>query len=470
MNKATYSIILFFLLKLSIVISVSAQPSKIQGKAEDYAGKTLEFFVYEDFISENTNQIFNLEVADDGTFSEQFEVKRTRPVFCLTGIYKLWFIAQPGVNYELMLPDFIEKTKAEEYNPYFKPLLLMAGVKSAEKHNINDLVNQFEYSIDGLLNRHVESYMTKRKGSELEQHIDSLNEMFPQDKPAYFATWKKFRFAMMRRLAFERNHRFVINKYFRTDSVHYQNPAYMELFNDVFKDYFDHFATRPGGKELIHAVNRTRSPQRISEVFSRMFELDNMALREYAIIKGLNDAYTRDKYKKKSIQTCLDSIARFSNYPEHRITASNVIEKFKYLAVGTPAPEPVLFSPEGDSISIRDFKDHYLYIAFFHTELTPSRKQLSPLFDLAEKHAGKFKVLLIIMDEKPEKALGRLNQYNKEALTIAVPENREKIKKMWDIASYPSYYLLNPQSDLLFSPSPAPTENFENYFFDFVMH
>jgi thiol-disulfide isomerase/thioredoxin len=456
-------------LLVSNLCFLHAATTEIHGKATDYAGKTLEFFVYEDFITEKTSPAFSLEIKEDGTFRQEFDISKTRPVFCLTGIYKLWFIAVPGETYELMLPDYIKKTKAEKYNPYFKSLLLMAGIKTNDKPDINNLVNQFEYAYDTLMNKNIEAYMTKQKASSLEQDIETLKQAYSQTKPVYFAAWKKFRFAMMRRLAWERNHRFVINKYFRQDSMHYQNPAYIELFNDIFKDYFDHFALRPDGEELIHAINISRSPEKISQVLSRMFELDNMALREYVIIKGLNDAYTRNTYKKESILTCLDSIAQFSKWNEHRMAASNVIEKFKHLAVGTPAPSPVLFSLKGDSISIRDFKDQYLYIAFFHTELIPCQKQIGLLTKMAKDHSNDLKVLLIIMDEDTDTALKNLSSGTKATVSIAIPENREEIKEIWEIASYPTYYLLDKESRLLFSPSPAPTENFENYFLDFVL-
>ncbi len=451
------------------IFMLQAKTSEIFGEASDYAGKTLEFIVYEDFITEKTSPVFSLEIKEDGTFKQDFEINQTRPVFCLTGIYKLWFVVVPGERYELILPDYIEKTKAEKYNPYFKPLLLMAGIRTNNKPDINNLINRFEYAYDTLMNKNIEAYMTKQKESSLEQDIKTLNQNFPQDHPSYFSVWKKFRYAMMRRLAWERNHRFVINKYFRQDSVYYQNPAYMELFNDIFKDYFDHFALRSDGEELTHAINASRSPEKISKVLSRMFELDNMPLREYVIIKGLNDAYTRDTYKKEGIMTCLDSIARFSKWDEHRLAASNVIEKFKHLAVGTPAPASKLISPGGKEISLHDFQGQYLYVAFYHTELIPCQKQIGPLSNVAKKHNKDLKVLLVVMDENPETAIKHLSSDIKSLASIAIPENRETIKKRWEIVSYPTYYLLDKQSKFLFSPSPSPTENFENYFLDFVL-
>ncbi len=467
MKKQLFVCILMILLS---AISLQGQESRIHGTNEQYAGKTLEFFVYEDFLSEKTQTLFDAEVDKDGNFSARFDVEKTRPVYCLAGIYKFWFLATPGCDYELMLPDFIEKTEMEEYNPYFQPILLMLGVKSASEKDVNTLVNRFDYKLDGMMQNRMVDYMTERIKSGINSDIDSLRSIFPDSTPAYFASWKKYRFAMLRRLVYERNHRFVINKYMRPDSVLYQNPAYLELFKDVFADYFGHFLLRPDGRELLRAVNEYKSPQKISDVLSRMFELDNMALREYGMIKGLSDAYYRNNYKKKSILICLDSIAGFSNYPEHRIAARNMHDKLTHLAKNTPAPEMQLVNMQGDSLSLSDFKNQYTYLAFFHSELTPCLRQMGPLKSLAKKHEGDFTVLMVLLDEDREQALKNLGDDIPRNLQLAFPANREQIKSDYNIRTYPTYYLIGTDGKLVFSPSPAPTENFENYFFDFVLN
>ncbi|MFP4663917.1 MAG: TlpA family protein disulfide reductase [Bacteroidales bacterium] len=468
MKKRNYILIIFML--ITVLSAHGQEACRVYGTAEQYAGKTLEFFLYEDFLSEKTQPVFVMEVDNEGQFNTGFEVDQTRPVYCLAGIYKFWFLATPGGNYELMLPDFIEKTKMEEYNPYFQPILLMLGVKAESKKDVNKLVNGFDYSFNSLLDSHMVEYMTQKKQSGIVRHIDSLKQKYPDTIPAYFASWKKYRFAMLRRMVYERNHRFVINKYLQPDSVHYQNTAYIELFKDVFKDYFDHFLLRPDGKELLTAVNDYKSPQKISKFLSRMFELDNPALREYAMIKGLSDAYYRDNYKKNSLLICLDSIAEFSKFPEHRIAAKNMHTKLTHLGKGTPAPEMRLTDPQGDSIRLEDFTNHYTYLAFFHTELTPCRKQIGPLHDMASKHEGDFKVLLVLMDEDREMALKNIDAYRHKNMRIAFPAKREKVKEIYELTTYPLYYLIGTDGKLIFSPSPAPTENFENYFFDFVLN
>lgn len=457
-----------FLYLFILVFSVNAvNATRVHGSATDYARQDLSFFVYEDFISETTSELFSLHIEGDGSFDTNFEIDKIQPVFVLTGIYKMWFIAEPNGDYELVFPDFFEKTKAEIYNPYFQPILLMFGIRGQKDEDVNRLVNKFDYRYNGYLDENLMNLLTQREKSDVNIFIDSLKTEFPQMIPDFFRAWKKYRFANIRQLAYERNHRYIINQYFRNDTVQYQNFAYMDLFLNLFENYFDRFLMRPDGDELLSAVNKAKSPYKISKVLSRMFELDNMALREYVVIKGLKDAYLQDNFKKKSIIITLDSISRFSKFPEHRIAALNVIEKLQHLAFGTIPPDFEYFDKDDKTGKVSDLKNRYLYIAFSHTELTNCQQELLPLIEMAKKQEGEFEVLLVLFNEDKNKAEKYLNRYD-IPFSVVYPVNPDQLKKDWNIVSFPTYYLLGTNGKLIFSPSPSPLEYFENYFFEFV--
>lgn len=447
-----------------------SKKTTIYGNAPDYAGKELTFFVYEDFISEKKKEIFELKFDKNGDFRKEFNLACQRPVFSLAGIYKLWFVATPGEEYKIVFPPFEKKTKAEEYNPYFNPLVLMAGVVSEDKKGVNSLINKFEKDYDEVLNRKMLDFMVEGGKKEVKKYIDSLKTDYPQETPEFFAVWKKYRFAQLRRFSYEKNHRYVINKYFRKDSVYYQNPAYIELFKDVFTDYYGHFLMRPDGDDLLEAVNIYKSPKKISEVLSRMFELDNRRLREFVMIKGLKDAYYRDNYKKKSIRICLDSISMISEHPVHRKIADNVLAKIAKLRKGSDAPELNIVNLEGDTIDENTLKNQYTYVAFLHSELVPSKRQMGPLNDIASGFNKNLRVWVILMDDDKKRAIKNMEKYNNKNWRVGFPVNKEKIKERYEIVTFPFYYLIGPDKKLVFSPAPSPVENFKRYFKRYVKY
>ncbi|MDA3911945.1 MAG: TlpA disulfide reductase family protein [Bacteroidales bacterium] len=445
----------------------SLSATRIHGTVSDYANFELIFYRYSDLITEKTDTLFTLRIDSDGSFDKTFEMADTAPVYTLVGIYKIWFVAEPNGDYDLVFPDYVEKTNAEIYNPFFKPILLMAGMKGQGKTDLNYLINQFDSFYNDYLDSHLLDFLARGRDSGVEFYIDSLKQDFSYHENNYFNAWKKFRFANLRRIAYERNHRFTINQYFRQDEVHYQNPAYMFLFKELFENYFDRFLLRPDGEELLKAVNLAKSPHAISKVLSRMFELDNQALQEYVMIKGLRDAYFGDNFRKQPILITLDSIADFSNFPEHRIAAKNVIESLTHLAKGTLAPDFSFSTIDGKQGMLSELKNRYLYVAFYQTELTTCQQEIGPLIEQAIKHNGDFEVLMVLFDEDKYKAMNQLKHLD-IPFEIVFPDNPEQIKKQWNLKTFPTYFLLDTQGKFIFSPAPSPTEQFENYFFRYV--
>lgn len=462
MNKLTY-----LLLITSSLISTCVNASRIYGESKDHADFEIPFFTYSDLLTTKTDTVFTLLVNSDGTFDQTFEVDQARVVFAFLGVHKIWFIAEPDKEYNLVFPEYIEKTDAEIFNPYFKPILLMCGMKGLPKDDPNYLINKFDDAYWNYMGENLMDMVKNGKKSGMQAFIDSMSVEYPQCESTFFNDWKDYRFYTLRRIAHARNHSYVINNYFRNKPIAYNNPAYIYLFKDVFKNYFDHFELMKEHEMLKTAINKAKSPKAVAKVLKRVYELDDVQLRELAAIKGMYDAYYGKLYKKKAILITLDSIANFSEYPEHRIIASNMIDKLTHLNVGTMPPDFSYENAEGDIKYISEFKNEYLYVAFYHSSLTPCLEQIEILKDLSIKHKKNFKVLMIVFDSNRSKAIKNLERFNLP-FEYVFPTDPEKTKKEWKIRTYPTYYLLGLKGELIFSPAPAPTEHFENYFFSIV--
>ena len=457
----------YYLLSVLLFSVISVNAAHIHGTAKDYANFELVFFSYSDFLTEKTDTLFTLRIDGDGQFDQQFDLDEIKPVYTLVGIYKIWFIAEPDGDYELVFPDYVEKTKAEIYNPFFQPILLMAGMKGKSKDDLNYMINAFEYDYNAILNTHLLDFISQGKEANIDLYIDTLQREYMWDKSEYFNAWKKFRYATMRRIAYERNHRYTINHYFSKDDVHYQNPAYMNLFLELFANYFDRFLLRPDGKELVAAIDKGKSPYLISKVLSRMFELSDQRFREFVIIKGLQDAYLGENFRPTSVLIALDSIAGYSKYPEHRKIAANVIADLRYMKSGTVPPDFTYLDSEGNSRKLSENRNRYLYIAFYQSELSSCIQEIAVLKELAIKHEGEFDVLFIVFDEDKQKAMNNLARYDLP-FDVYFPKDPDVLKAQWEILTFPTYYLVGTDGRLVFSPAPAPTEYFENYFFRYV--
>jgi thioredoxin-related protein len=48
--------------------------------------------------------------------------------------------------------------------------------------------------------------------------------------------------------------------------------------------------------------------------------------------------------------------------------------------------------------------------------------------------------------------------------TVLIAGTRNDLLKQYKIKAYPTYYLIDPDGNFLFSPAPSPAENFESVF------
>ena len=111
---------LWILLTCRVLPGASAI-SLIEGKAPSYAGEKLSFYAYSNMISFTREKMAECEVSDSGDFRCAIKLETTRLIFSELGIYNCYFFAEPGMIYDLHLPEKRERSDAEAMNPYFEP-------------------------------------------------------------------------------------------------------------------------------------------------------------------------------------------------------------------------------------------------------------------------------------------------------------------------------------------------------------
>lgn len=60
------------------------------------------------------------------------------------GIFKTWFLVEPGKSYELKLPEKQAKTQADFLNPYFEENEIQVNFASNDSTSLNAWINKFE--------------------------------------------------------------------------------------------------------------------------------------------------------------------------------------------------------------------------------------------------------------------------------------------------------------------------------------
>ncbi|HOY37815.1 MAG TPA: redoxin domain-containing protein [Bacteroidales bacterium] len=457
-----------FLLFFSVfTTNLYAGICKVEGTAPAYAGKKIVFQKFYDRITMLEQDLFTVTVDSKGYFSGQCELDKTCMVFAETGIYFAYFYMEPGCNYDIILPEYIEKTKADELNPFFEPESVHIGIKNMKKTDLNYLIMDFDYFYDEYVDESMFEIYVKGMESDVDTFINEIDSHFSYKGNPYFNTYKKFKYVGLRYLAYQRNRPEVAFKNLTFDSVYYENPAYMEIFGELYSNFFDNQLNELIGPRLFWEVNYGHSITNIKLLLSYWLELQNPRLKELAILKGIHDAFYNDNYAWTPLLLCLDSLCIVTAYPEHRVIGQNIADKVLTMAEGTVAPHFALPDTLGDTVKLSNYRNQFVYLNFINTDSYTCQQQLELLKTIYEKHNQYFKVVSVVVDSDVAKAKRYLNA-QKYTWDFVFTGGDKTIPEYYKIVAYPSYFLVSPSGFLIYSPAPGPLEGFEKAFFSLI--
>ncbi len=479
---------------LPITANCYAQNVTIKGNAPSYIGDEFIFYTYSDLITFTDKELCRCNVQNNSDFLCSFSLSNTVKTFIHLGVYKGIIFTEPNTTYEIILPDKKEKTIADKLNPYFEETEVYFGILSCEtaltekfpidayseattrvnpepatikgkkENELNYLIREFDDLYDDYLNDNFLIIYLKAYGSDVDTVINKIDSLFSWAENDYFNNYKKYKFAFMRHLAYQRNVKYVTKDYFLNQPVLYNNIAYMDLFVQLYDNYFSFYSKTEDGKRIFVDIAYAKSFYDLKETLNNNLALANDTFKELVILKGLHDAFYSDNFPKRAILQTLDSVRIQSTIPQHKQIAVNIKKKVTQLMKGTDAPEFELFDKNSLPVSLSQFKGKYVYLNFCTTLSFTCKQELELLNKLQEKYKEILEIITISTDEDFKKTIDYFNEHN-YIWTFLHYANEPEVLKKYKIKVFPTYYLIDPDGKLIMSTAPSPDENFELYFF-----
>ncbi len=433
----------------------------IKGNAPDYAGDKLEIKKYTDRISFAEETLVSAIVEQNGDFYFNFPVNQTIYAFMNLGVYRGLIFLEPGKNYEIVLPPKVEKQEKDLLNPYFNEESLFIGVKNLGKDNLNYYIREFNAAYNTYLDKNFVKIFKLGYNSDVDKQIKKLDSLFSHITHPYFLNYKKYKYAQLRHIAYERDTEKVQKKYFINQKVLHENVAYMNFFNKTFENYLYRFANTLEGDEAVKAIVQQQSFTALKSAMDSVFAHET--LKELVILKGIHDAYYEKSFPQDALFTLLDSAMLLSKIPVHKTIAKNIKAKITALLENYPAPEFALYDRDSNLVKLSDFSGRFVYLAFVNSKSYECQKDFGLLKNFQEKYKEYFDVVTISTDKDFDamKQLAKEKGYNWKMLHFG---NQKYILKDYKIRAYPMYFLIHPNGNLTLSPALGPDEDFEAQF------
>jgi peroxiredoxin len=450
---------------LIIPATIFGQNVFLKGNAPDYAGKTITFLTFTDQITFDEKNLGVCKVDSLGNFSTSFTLHETSYVFSHLGAYEAFVFVEPGRTYEILLPEPKEKTIADELNPYYSPILYHLGIENSSESELNYQLAFFNEVYTQMIENNSYLIYIKSNKLDVDREVEKVDSLFRGINNKYFNAFKKYKYAAFRHLSYQEKAKSISNTYYLNNEVLYQNNAYMDLFNQVYDEYFQYFGRTDSGKQIYTDINKLKSITALQRTLSQDSILQNDTLQELVILKCLHDEFYDDNFSRASMLTVLDSLQLRTTIDEHKKIAKNIREKVTKLMVGYTPPKFSLYDKDSNLVSLDSFRDKYVYLGFCTTISYGCIKEFGMLESIYEKHKDHFEIVMICMDETFEQ-MKRFVEMKGYSFTFLYYGNQSEVFKDYDIRAFPTYYFIDKNLKLSISPAPSPDQNAEFRIFE----
>jgi peroxiredoxin len=452
---------------LFCLLPLRALPVVFSGQAPSYAGTRLEFFVSTDWFTGSETSLGSCDVDTSGNFTLTADISETRQVILPLGPFRGYFFAEPGKEYHLVLPEKEELAPEDRLNPYFSADEIHLGLTNFSQDDLNMLIVMFNDAYVPYYEKHVNNVYAKTDMAKLEADITSMEAPFAKYNNAYFRAYRNYRYGMLKMLANQQKARSLSETYFAGKPVYYANPAYGDLFNQVFDKYLLYLSRTETGKQIYTDINQLASYHALKQTLAKTGGFGSDSLNELIVLKQLHDEFYGNQFSRQGILKILDSLEADTHIAVHRDIAASIRSKITRLLAGYPPPAFTLSDTKGNTVNLADYRGKYVYLNFCTCQSYACLNEFNLLAALQQRFGAKLTILTIATDPM-DAVLSQFLAKNRYSWTFLLYDRQPGILKDYDIRAFPTYFLIGPDGKLIWSPAPSPGEDVESKLFELM--
>jgi len=249
-------------------------------------------------------------------------------------------------------------------------------------------------------------------------------------------------------------------EYLHEKPILYNNPEYTKFYKAFFKGELKKLSLKVKGFDISRAINDDASYVSLSKALSKdkyPFLIDS-EFKNLFILNGLLEI-SKDKYfTKENIIKILNDIKLNSKYSEHKVIASNIIERItkKKFGEGSIAPAFSLKNKDKENVFLKQFKGKPIYINFWTNWSIPSQKEMKIMKVLHKKYKNKIHFISICADNDFNKMTSFLSKNLDYNWTFIHVGNDKKILSNYSVATFPTYILIDRDLKVIKFPAGRP--------------
>lgn len=223
-------------------------------------------------------------------------------------------------------------------------------------------------------------------------------------------------------------------------------PLLME--HPLYINFLEHYYT---WKSNIKPFSEFQSPERdiMTRYAGEVDRLNNDTITQLAMIANIKARYKGEGSRDADRQMMLiDAYAtREAVHPTLQYYARALQEYMLAMALGNAVDNHALLLHTGDSIGLQDYQGSYVLLDFWFVGCGPCRKHIPELKALHQEFGNIMQIIAVNPLESMDAVLAYRTKQEIPYL-MAVPTDAQNLKKAFNIRSYPTYILIDPQGNI----------------------
>jgi len=428
---------------ISLVILCSSiilgQEIQLNGYAPGGSGKLIELYSQPDPVTGHSDLIENIKISDDETFSFKIHCDNVCWLRLRYGIYGITFVAREGNYYDLELPDYKEKTRAEKLNPFFNDIPTHINLAGTENTN-----NEIKY-IDSLFykygNLHTRSMVLGKTPVNKDSLLGSFAHIEESLSEEYANWYLECRYCFMK-MVFRKqlvpgsDDIALLNKRFLPDM-----PAYSELINVMFNGYLKRLANESQTSSLKGYINSGGPYDKIVNLILGDGIIKDTSLMEFVILSNMYGEYYSGGFIKEGLEDIFKWMSENAVNEYNRNLSGLIIEKINRLKPGNIPPGFRLKDPQGKVYTLDSLRGKYTILVFGNTELPETKSELDILKNWTGEYKDRLAVVVILLDEDFISALATLGAENYNFILLDGSESTNLVGD-FEIKYLPSFFII----------------------------
>jgi len=456
-------LLIFFVV---ICFSPAAAQVNLSFKNKSYKGDTIVVKTVKDYITGLDTTLASGVVDSEGNFSCTFPLEKTSKIIIPLYFFKGILYTEPGKNYVLNMPHKTPVPVHAEVSPFFEPMTFFAFLPEKKTNELNNLIFEFDSIYEDYVTKYSSVLLFESYSSKVDTFINSIKDKYKDIENTYFKTYLSSRIAMLNYFTKKRELYYVINYYLNAMPVSVENDAYMDLFNNLFRDFFRLYSLRQEGAGLYDDVAKAKSPHAIRHTLSLNPVFINDTITELIILKGLHDSFfpgddnLKREFPHTQLYITLDSVRLINRYNFTRLISNNIFYKVRNRCKVMAYDNLTVLDCNNTSVKLSSLKAKYAYLAFYDTRNYTCQKELKLFSKMAAKHQKDVQFVLIIVNPY----LDDFKEFCKTqnfTFPVYYASPNSGIIDRFDLKAYPHYMFFDPYGFAILSAAPAPSENFE---------